>query len=120
MPTLPNYQPNPVTIINWRGRSGQVYAFELEPVGAMYRPRPGVYIFCSRAPNGYWNAVYIGETDSFQRRLSTDLHLHHKWQRIRAAGATHICTLHVPGGLALREGIETNLRQQIPTPCNDQ
>jgi hypothetical protein len=26
----------------------------------------------------------------------------------------------VPGELALREGIETDLRRQIWTPCNDQ
>lgn len=115
-----NLQPNNPPIITWRGRSGRQYHFQLDPIGTAYRERPGVYIACKIAANGRWDAVYIGETESFGRRLSRELRLHHKWQSIRAAGATHFCTLHVPDGLALREGIETDLRQQIRTPCNDQ
>jgi hypothetical protein len=105
-------------LINWQGISGTVYQFQLHPVGTPYLARSGVYIFCKLAPNGNWDAVYIGETDNFNRRLTEQFTLHHRWSCIRAAGATHICTLHVPGDLALREGIETDLRRLIQAPCN--
>lgn len=116
----PLTQPNNPPIINWTGRSGRTYGFQLHPVGTVYLDRAGVYIACHLAANGNWNAAYIGETGSFRNRLSDNLTLHHKWRSIVAAGATHFCTLHVPGRLALREGIETDLRQRISTPCNDQ
>jgi hypothetical protein len=111
----PNYIP-----VQWCGASGTFYEFQLDPIGSTYHVRGGVYIFCKLAQNGNWDAVYIGETGNFNRRLSTDLATHHKLGCINKHGATHICTLHVPGELALREGIETDLRRQIWTPCNDQ
>jgi hypothetical protein len=117
---IPKPDPDSPPIVYWRGKSGTTYSLQLHPIGAIYLDRPGVYIACKAAANGNWDAIYIGETGSFRDRLSDNLTLHHKWRSIVAAGATHFCTLHVPGQLALREGIETDLRQQIPTPCNDQ
>lgn len=102
MHRLPAHITNPHTpaIINWRGASGSVYGFQLDSIGTVYHDRPGVYIACKLAGNGNWDAVYIGETESFYQRLSANLVAHHKWRGIRAAGGTHFCTLHVPGGLA--------------------
>ncbi|WEX10312.1 hypothetical protein [Chelativorans sp. AA-79] len=107
-------------IVRWTGKSGHSYDFHLDPIGTPFKDRPGVYIACKLARNGNWDAIYIGETESFQQRLSVNLLTHHKWASMIAAGATHFCTLHVPGVLWVREGIETDLRRNIPTPCNDQ
>jgi hypothetical protein len=120
LPATPVANPASPTLVNWRGQSGTTYAFQLDPIGVVYFEKPGVYIACKLAANGNWDAVYIGETENFNQRLSRNLTLHHKWRSIRAAGATHFCTLHVPGHLSLREGIETDLRRHIKTPCNDQ
>lgn len=104
----------------WRGASGARYEFLLYPIGVHFFPNPGVYIFCKRAPNGDYDAVYIGEAESFEERLTHRLANHHQWPSICAARATHIAVLHVPGELALREAIETDLRRLIKTPCNRQ
>jgi hypothetical protein len=104
----------------WTGESGIKYEFELDPVGVTYKPRPGVYIFCRVARLGFWRPIYIGQTASFYRRLTECLEAHHKFDDIRAAGATHLCTLHVTRGLTARLRIETDLRHFYQTPCNDQ
>jgi hypothetical protein len=106
--------------VNWHGRQ-RVYEFQLHPIGVTYFERSGVYILCKPAATaGHWDACYVGETDNFWRRLTSQLTAHHRWQSIRAAGATHICTLHVPGDDALRLAIETDLRQSLNPPCNRQ
>lgn len=110
---MTNYIP-----VNLQGVSGRSYQFQVDPLHAFYHPFPGVYVFFRQDAQGYWNAIYIGETESFASRLNNVV-CHHRWDSIRAAGATHIGTLHVPvGGLSAREGIETDLRHAIPTPCN--
>ncbi|MDE2020313.1 MAG: GIY-YIG nuclease family protein [Patescibacteria group bacterium] len=115
-----NQLVNPAPIVIWVGASLRRYEFQLHPIPIVYLERPGVYIFCSRAINGNWNAIYVGETDNFSRRLTNELATHHRWKSIRAAGATHICTLHVPGHDSLRLQIETDLRHSLNPPCNRQ
>jgi hypothetical protein len=114
-------QPSRPTLvpIYWSGLAKR-YKFQLDQIGAIYRPIPGVYIFCRLAPNGRWNPVYVGETDNLFRRLTDQLRLHHCWQRICVERATHISTLHVPGADALRLMIETDLRRSLNPPCNRQ
>jgi hypothetical protein len=99
---------------------GVTHTFEIDPIGTIYKNRPGVYAFVRRLPDGSWDVIYIGETESFYSRLSQGLTAHHQWESIARAGATHIATMHVPGGLRIRERIETDLRHAIPTPCNRQ
>lgn len=112
------YPPENLAGVNWRGVSGRMYQFQLHPIGVSYFARPGVYIFCKIALNGNWDAVYVGETDNFARRLTQEVTAHHRWQSICAQRATHVCTLHVVGDLALREGTETDLRRALNPPCN--
>lgn len=104
--------------VHWTDANGVRYEFQVDPIGARYHPRSGVYIFCYLGADGLWKAVYIGETSDFRRRLDVDLVRHHQWDRIRAAGATHIGTLYVAGDRSLRLNIETALCRAIPTPCN--
>lgn len=106
--------------VTWIGISRTRYDFQLHPIGVEYLVRPGVYIFCKSAGLQRWLPAYIGQTSSFEKRLSRCLSEHHQLANIRAAGATHLCTLHVPGGEAERLRIETDLRHAYTTPCNRQ
>lgn len=101
------------------GISGTQYELQVDPIGTQYKERSGVYGFLIPRVGG-WNIAYFGETDNFQRRLFLRLDSHDQWACIQAAGATHIGTLHVPGVLSAREGIETDLRQAYVTSCNQQ
>jgi hypothetical protein len=112
-------QPTP-DYVRWTGISGAIYAFEIHPIWTRYKERPGVYIFCKRRSHVQWDAFYVGETDNFNRRLFDELLSHHRWGCVRAAGATDICTLHVPSGYAERLRIETDLRQALNPSCNMQ
>lgn len=107
-----------VDYVGWQGASGGTYTFELNPIGVGYHRRPGVYIFTRRALNGNWDGLYIGETGDFEDRLNTGLQNHQAWASVRAHGATHICTLHLPGGLDERLRVETDLRHGLRCPCN--
>jgi hypothetical protein len=105
---------------NWLGASGKRYQFQNHPIGTAFASDAGVYIFCKAGANGTWNAVYVGETDDFSRRISNELGQHHAWNCIIACGATHICTLPVQGGDADRVAVETDLRHSLNPPCNKQ
>lgn len=107
--------------VAWRGASGATYTLYLHPIGTTYQAVAGVYIFCKLAQNGNWDPVYIGEAGDLNERLHTNLYLHHKWPCISRNGATHICSVAVPGPLATREGMETDIRQATANSlCNDQ
>jgi hypothetical protein len=99
-------------LVKWTGASGDVYAFELDPIGTRYQSRSGVYVLCHFGERCQLVPDYVGEADDFSRRLG-DLSAHRDWERIRASGATHICTLHVPGKAAQRVKVETDLRRAI-------
>ena len=102
------------------GVSGVRHEFQAYPVGTHFLPNPGVYAFCWHAPNGQWNTLYIGETDSFYRRLTAELTAHHQYERATTLGLSHIAVLHVPGDRGERLSIETDLRHALSPPCNDQ
>lgn len=119
----PLIQPvNPSPSVRWTGVSGRTYDMYVAPIWSTYLARPGVYIFCRQTGPGRWQAVYVGETDDFSRRIARDLTLHHRWKSIRAAGSTHICTLHVPhdNSGTMRRAIETDLRHALNPSCNEQ
>jgi hypothetical protein len=124
MHTIPRnvFAPAPQALppVLWVGASGRQYALELYPIGTQFKDLAGVYIFCRPAPTGQFQAVYIGQTDNFRRRLTEQLRNHHQWVAICGQRATHICVLQVPQGDAARLAIETDLRRGISTPCNDQ
>lgn len=106
--------------ITWTGISGTKYSFHCHPIGTNYLALPGVYIFCKKAPDGFWDALYVGECDLFCNRIDRDLRQHHKFYDVTLAGATHICTIHVDGGNAARLRVETDLRHGLQPPFNDQ
>ncbi len=119
IPVNPLSQPVATERVVWTGISGTRYEFQKDRIGAIYNPYAGVYIFCRDLPLVV-QAVYIGETDNFWRRLTDELAHHHQWQGVIAAGATHICTLRVFGDTAARVRIETDLRHRYNPSCNRQ
>ncbi len=100
-------------LVKWTGASGEVYAFELDPIGTPYKSRPGVYILCHFGERCQLVPDYLGEADDLSKRLRGDLSAHRDWERIRASGATHICSLHMPGKAAQRVKVETDLRRAL-------
>ena len=57
--------PNDRATISWVGYDFSVYPIE----GTPWYDVAGVYIFAASRPDGSWYPVYIGETESFARRL---------------------------------------------------
>lgn len=102
------------------GRSGRQYSLEVCPIGTQLNPVPGVYVFMKPAANGNWDAIYIGEAGDLNQRLNTALQGHHAWPSVRAHRATHLGLLVVHGDRQVRLNVETDLRQNYPTPCNQQ
>jgi hypothetical protein len=117
VPPAPALQPLRVI---WIGASGTRYSAELYPIGTTFHRIPGIYIFCQIASLTTWRAVYVGQTDDLDRRLREELAHHHRWQSIRAAGATHVGVIRVSGSLDDRLRIETDLRRGLNPPCNRQ
>ena len=107
--------------ISWPGASGTRYEFQLDAFGAIdYYEIEGVYIFCKPAGNGNYWPIYVGETDNFRRRLGDELRSHHALPAILRQGATHISTLSIRGDRSYRLYVETDLRNGLKPPCNQQ
>lgn len=99
--------------VKWRGASGRTYQFELNHVGTPYNPHPGVYIFCHFGERNLMVADYLDVTDDFSQRIGETLAEHRHWEEIKASGATHICTLHVPGPVTARVQVERDIRREV-------
>ena len=100
----------------WRGRSGREYEFEVYPPDTRWSDTPGVYIFARySAPDRSWYALYIGETESFQDRLTES---HEKLPCARRNGMTHIHVHQNYGGVTVRRAIEEDLIARWNPPCN--
>jgi len=108
--------------IHWPGYAGRLHAFETYPIGTAFNQVGGVYIFCKPAPNGNWDALYVGETSDFNERLNTALQRHQAWPACCAGGATHIAVKIVGGAFDrdARLALETELRHSLNPPCNRQ
>ena len=85
-----------------------------EPLEARRQKDGGVYIFAKFNLSGTWNALYIGETESFAERLPN----HEKWDRAERMGATHI-HLRVYYTEAMRKSVEKELINYYRPPLND-
>jgi hypothetical protein len=109
--------------IDWKGASKAVRTFMTFPAGTHFLDEPGVYIFCRAKPGapGYWEALYVGESDSLDRRISNP-RCHHAWQDAQVHGATHIGVHFVPKGFGdqQRRDIERDLRHGLMPPVNRQ
>jgi len=105
--------------VNWSGKSGTSYAFELYKLGQEFNPVSGVYVFCRETSPGSWQALYVGETQSLHDRLNTGIANHDGFKCASRNGATHIA-VRVVSGEANRLRVETDLRHGINPVCNKQ
>ena len=86
-------------IANWSG-----YGFTVYPMNTNWYEVGGIYIFCGINPYNQWVALYIGQADSFHKRIPS----HEQWNPAARLGATHIHAMVVPLA-ANRDKIEAEL-----------
>ncbi|HLI10234.1 MAG TPA: hypothetical protein VKY65_01425 [Alphaproteobacteria bacterium] len=94
------------------------HEFWVHEIGVDYKAIGGVYVF-ARDDGTKWTIIYIGETDSFHRRLNDEVENHHRIDCIRRNKATHILTLAVSDDQK-RLDLETSLRHRYDPVCNRQ
>ena len=97
----------------WGGREFEVYKPDTE-----WNDVGGVYIFTAQQAAGLlgniWQALYVGETESFKNRLLAN---HEKWPAAVKLGATHI---HIRNeGTITRKALERKLRDKHEPRLND-
>ena len=103
--------------IMWPGISGNEYKYWISPIGSSFKSAPGNYIFAKETSPNKWTAIYVGETDNLDRRLSNP-NDHEKLSCIRRHGGTHIHHHSSPDDDLLRRKEESDIRDKSNPPCN--
>lgn len=71
---------------DWPLGNGQALTFNIYDINSKpWNQVPGLYIF-AKANGGYWNALYVGQTDNFADRMPR----HERLAEAVRKGATHI------------------------------
>jgi hypothetical protein len=99
------------------GLSGQTYEFSCYQPHTIWNEVPGCYVFAARQLGSGLRIFYIGETDSFQRRMSE--HQDDVWAFAVQRGANLILARPVPNE-ALRKAMEVDLIRAYQPPLNTQ
>ena len=97
----------------WTGKSGKKYEYETYSMNTTWNDVPGNYIFAKEAPPGSWEALYIGQTESFKDRLPN----HEALPCVGQNGGTHVHARKNEGKQA-RLDEEADLLANGKTPCN--
>lgn len=99
------------------GASGRIYTLEVFPIGTVFKPRPGVYVFARSDEHRRWQPIYIGQTSNLDERLREHLTNHDNLTCIKAAKPTH---LHVMTVLDERERqeIQQDIVRSLHPLCN--
>ena len=97
--------------VSWGGYEFNVY----DPAVTNWNDVPGVYIFAG-LDNAklWWYAKYIGQTISFQNRISS----HERWSEAAGLGATHVHA-RVVHDASQRIALEDALIRAYQPPLND-
>ena len=95
------------------GVSGCFYPFMLYPIGTDLPDDEAVYIF-TRAENGSYNPLYIGQTETLKSTIST----HAKWVCVSRLFVNALC-VHFEKDATVRKQIVNNLIEKQCPPCND-
>ena len=101
--------------VSFRGGSGNSYPFEIYNQNQAFNNVSAVYIFAQLTSSNTLKPLYIGESGELGTRIAN----HEKWPCANRNGVTHICVHQVAGEKA-RLDVETDLRRNYHTPCNDQ
>lgn len=100
---------------SWSGLSGKEYQFQIYPLGAIFRPLPGIYIYARQLSDGDWSPVYISQTRDLHQRLEGHVTL----QDAIANGATHLHAHYCIAGPSARCTEEQDLIRRWQPLCND-
>ena len=97
----------------WIGKSGKEFIFTIYEIGTYWNDVPGNYIFTKETSPHTWEAIYIGETESFKDRLPN----HNELPCVHRNGGTHIHA-HINRDSRARLEEEADLLANNSTPCN--
>ena len=99
----------------WAGLSGQEYQFQVYPLGTVFKPGPGIYIYAEKLADGTWIPVYIAATRDLHQRLEGHVTL----QNAIADGATHVHVHYRNAGQGARCSEERDLLDRWRPVCNE-
>jgi len=97
----------------WRGTSGKEYMYGIYSIDGTWNDVPGNYIFARETKPHTWEAIYIGETESFKERIPN----HNELPCVRRNGGIHVHA-HVNRDSQARLAEEKDLLANNTTPCN--
>jgi hypothetical protein len=97
----------------WTGKSGTKYEYTIYAIDTTWNDVAGNYIFAKQLPSGLWEALYIGQTDSFANRLPN----HEALPCVRRNGGTHVHA-HTNTNKEARLAEEKDLLDNHNPPCN--
>lgn len=99
----------------WTGASGKKYIYEIHPIaGTTWNDVPGNYVFARASKPHNWEAIYIGETESFKDRIPN----HNELPCRQRNKGTHV-HVRVNRDSQARLTEEKDLPANYATPCND-
>ena len=99
------------------GQSGQTYEFSCYQPQAVWNGTAGCYVFAAQQIGSRLRIFYIGETESFRRRMRE--HEYDVWPLAVRQGANLILAHPVPNE-ALRKAMEVDLIRAYRPPLNTQ
>ena len=104
--------------IDFVGRSGRSYTFNVYNFGSSWRGVAAVYVVArprrSASGNLVLDPVYIGQTDNLKEQLSK----RHQRSCLDVYQANKVCLL-LEASESIRLEVESDLLAQWPTPCNN-
>ena len=101
--------------INWPGKSGKEYQYQVYPIDASFNPGPANYIYAKQSEDGSWTPLYIAQTRDLHQRLEG----FEKQDLAIQNGATHIHVHIIPEGRAARCDEERDLILCWQPVCNE-
>jgi hypothetical protein len=101
--------------INWSGKSGKEYKYQVYPLDASFNPGPANYIYAKQSEDGGWTPLYIAQTRDLHQRLES----FEKQDLAVQNGATHIHVHIIPESRAARCDEERDLILNWQPVCNE-
>jgi hypothetical protein len=105
----------PSTLVNWPGKSGTQYPFEIHEINEGFPALPGTYIYAGQSEDGQWVPIYIAQTRDLHQRLEGHVSVTDAINQ----GATHIHVHLSSTGQAARCSEEHDLVSLWHPVCNE-
>ncbi|MBI2186138.1 MAG: hypothetical protein HYU37_03310 [Acidobacteria bacterium] len=99
--------------IYWAGQSGKEYVYWVHRIGTFFNNEPGNYVYAREVESGSWEAIYVGQTESLERRLDPE-----KEACARRHGATHVHVHTNRSGESRRAAEQADLVAKWAPVCN--